>query len=359
MVSTAVVTGPFADAEGRLPLPWLAPTLAEALGQPGHALLVVGAAGQGVLALQMTVAQAWLCESDAGSSRPCGHCASCHLVRVGSHPDLSVLLPETLQPLLGWPAAATEVADGAAKRKPSRQIRIDAVRAACDWIVKTNSRGRAKVLVVHPAQAMNPQSANALLKTLEEPPAGARLLLSCDDVQALLPTVRSRCQQLRMPPPETSQALAWLGAQGLPAEAAATLLAACGGRPLEALAMSRGGIDGSAWAALPRAVAQGQASALGGWGLAQAIDALQKLCHDAMRQTVGGEPAFFPPGSVPAGARLERLSELSARLARAARVDEHPFNEALQIEALVARAHAVWARDPASPAPRRPATLAR
>lgn len=355
----AVVSGPFADAQGVLPLPWLASTLAEALEQPGHALLAVGAAGQGMLALQMSLAQAWLCESSAPGPRPCGHCPSCHFVRVGSHPDLMALLPETLQPQLGWPGVTAESADAASKRKPSRQIRIDAVRAASDWIVKTSSRGRAKVLVIHPAQAMNPQSANALLKTLEEPPPGARLLLSCDDVQTLLPTVRSRCQLLRMRPPEAEQALVWLGAQGLPADAAAALLAASGGRPLEALAMSQGGLDGQAWAALPNAVAQGQASALAGWSLAQAIDALQKLCHDAMRQAAGGEPAFFPPGSVPKGPRLQALTELSTRLARAARVEEHPFNEALQIEALVARARAVWAEDPASPMVRRPATLAR
>ncbi len=236
--------------------------------------------------------------------------------------------------------AEAAVDGGAAKRKPSRQIRIGEVRAAIDWVTKTNSRGRAKVLVLHPAEAMNPQSANALLKTLEEPPAGVRLLLSCSDPEHLLPTVRSRCQRIVLPAPAPDVAAAWLHGQGV--DEPETLLAACSGRPLDALAMARAGIDGDAWRAIPGAVAAGRADALAGWTLAAAIDALQKVCHDAMAVAAGGAGRYFPSGTVAGGADLGRLAEWSALLARAARVDEHPFNEALQIEALLLRGREAW-----------------
>ena len=75
------------------------------------------------------------------------------------------------------------------------------MRTAIDWVVQSSSRGRAKVVLLHPAEAMNLQAASALLKTLEEPPGQARLLLSTADEARLLPTVRSRCQRIRLAAP--------------------------------------------------------------------------------------------------------------------------------------------------------------
>ena len=97
------------------------------------------------------------------------------------------------------------------KAKPSKEIRVDAVRAAIEWGQKTSSRGGAKVILIHPAQAMNPTAANALLKTLEEPAGPLRLVLTTNDPEALLPTVRSRCQRLRLDLPPAAQALALAG----------------------------------------------------------------------------------------------------------------------------------------------------
>jgi len=332
-------------ADGRLPLPWLAEPLAEALArQRGHALLVQGAAGIGALEFVLTLAQAWLCEAAAGTVRPCGRCASCHLVLARSHPDLLVLLPEVLAVALGWQAGDDEAADGEgarSKKKPSKQIRIDEVRRAIDWIAKTSSRARAKVLVIHPAESMNEQAASALLKTLEEPPAGARLLLSGADPALLLPTVRSRCQRLLLPPPGTELALQWLAGQGV--QDAAVLLAAAGGRPLEAKALAEAGIAGAHWRALPQAVAQGRAQALAGWPVPRVVDALNKLCHDAMALAAGGAPRYFPAGSVPPGATLPALNAWASELARVARHDEHAWNEGLLVESLVSQGRAALA----------------
>lgn len=320
-------------ADGRLPLPWLAAPLAAALAQPGHALLLVGAPGVGALSLQLTLAQAWLCEADAaaGGPRPCGQCTACRLFQARTHPDLKLLLPETLRIALGWAEPGLDSEGG--KHKPSRQIRVDEVRAAIEWIVKTTSRGRAKVLVLHPAEALNPIGANALLKTLEEPPAGARLLLSCSDPEHLLPTVRSRCQRLNLPAPGAAEATAWLEQQGVADPAA--LLAACAGRPLDALALHQDRVDASAWAAWPAALARGQAQAWAGWPLARTLDAMQKLCHDLMARQVGGAPCYFPAQALPpVGGGIAPLLAWSAELGRVARQAEHPWQEALLVDAL-------------------------
>ena len=322
------------------PLPWLEQPLQQALRQQrAHALLVQASPGLGALDFMLTLAQAWLCEG-ADDHRPCGRCASCHLLRSRSHPDLRVLMPEALRVSLGWAETADDGDASRSKKKPSRQIKIDEVRTAIDWVVQTSSRGRAKVMLLHPAETMNLQAASALLKTLEEPPGQARLMLSTRDAALLLPTLRSRCQRIVLPAPGREQACAWLHAQGV--ADAAVLLAAAGGAPLDALALSQAGVDAAAWAALPRALAQGRASALGGWPIPQAVSVLQKLCHDAMVLAAGGPPRYFPPQSLPAGADPARLAAWAKSLGRVARDDEHPWNEGLLLEALVGEGSTCW-----------------
>jgi DNA polymerase-3 subunit delta' len=333
-----MVVGP----DGLLPLPWLQPTMQQALaGQRGHALLIHGAAGSGALAFAATWAQAWLCEagpqtsSDAlgGPSVPCGRCASCRLVQARVHPDLVLLMPELLRRQHEWPLAGDSPERDDAKRKPSRQIRIDEIRQLTEWATRTSGRGRGKVAVLHPAEALNAQAANALLKTLEEPPPGTRLVLSCADPALLLPTVLSRCQRVRLPDPPTEIALDWLRSQGL-AEPQ-TLLAACAGRPLDALALMQAGIDAAAWARLPGQVARGQSGHFSGWPMPRVVDALLKLCHDAMSVARGGGARYFPSDAMPHSDQPEALTAWAKELARVARHDEHPWNEGLLVDALV------------------------
>jgi DNA polymerase-3 subunit delta' len=326
----AIVVG----EDGQLPLPWLARPLAEALAaQRGHALMLHAAPGSGALPFALVLAQAWLCEAADGVCRPCGRCGSCRLVQSHVHPDLQVLLPETLRREHDWPLADDRPDGDEGKRKPSRQIRIDEVRGVVDWVWKTSARGRGKVALLHPADALNLQSANALLKTLEEPPPGTRILLTTADPALLLPTVRSRCQRMALADPPPAEAASWLAAQGI-AEPE-VLLAACSGRPLDALAMARGGIDARIWAALPAAVAQGQGAAFAGWPVPKVLDALHKLCHDAMAKACGATTRFFSAERVPGGAALAALAAWSRELDRVARNDDHPWQEALLVDALV------------------------
>ncbi len=321
--------------DGRLSLPWIEPVLRRTLqSQQAHALLLHGPQGIGQFELALTIAQAWLCEAAEASARPCGVCASCRLVQAHSHPDLLVLLPEALQEPLGWAAAGDDDAERAAKTKqPSKEIKVDAVRAAVGFAQTTSARGRAKVVVLHPAERMNAVSANTLLKTLEEPPGDARFLLSCAAPDALLPTIRSRCQSVALALPPADQAGAWLAAQGVPD--AAVLLAATGDQPQEALEWARQGIDAAAWQRLPALVAQGSAAAFGAWPLARVVDALQKLCHDASRVAVGAAPRYFPAGSLRAGADPAALHAWMRELNRVARHAEHPWNAGLMTESLV------------------------
>lgn len=335
-----MVVGP----DGAVPLPWLHPPLHDALQrQRGHALLVQAAQGVGALHFMVVLAQSWLCEA-ADAALACGRCDSCRLLHSGSHPDFLGLVPEAQRAGLGWGHAQDDAGEGAkARKKPSRQIRIDEVRAAIDWVAHSASRGRAKVLLLHPAEAMNLQAASALLKTLEEPPGKARLLLGTADAALLLPTVRSRCQHVRLSAPAPEQAITWLTRQGV--GDAPVLLAAAGGAPLLAQELATAGIDAAQWLGLPGAVARGQAAALAGWTLPRALDVLQKLCHDAMVVAAGASPRYFAASALPAGASLPALNRWARSLARVAAHDEHPWNEGLLVEALVGEGRQCWQDD--------------
>jgi DNA polymerase-3 subunit delta' len=329
-------------------LPWLASPLARTLASARghHALLVHGPAGVGQLHFALDLARAWLCEHPAAPTAAqtgapaCGHCRSCHLVDERSHPDLRVIVPEARRAEAGLPedgAAASE--EGRKTRKPSRAILVEQVRAALDFSTLTAARGAHKVVVVHPAEALNPIAANALLKTLEEPPGAMRFVLTSGDAQALLPTVRSRCQSVALAPPGREEALGWLHGQGV-AEPEA-LLDACGGQPLRALELQRAGLDAAAWRQFPQWIARGESAAVAGWPLAVLLDALQKLCHDRALATLGAPGRYFAaPGADARSVPLARLTEAAAWLRSQSPHAEHPWSAALATEALVQGARA-------------------
>lgn len=314
-------------------LPWLEQPLREALSakREHHALLIHGPRGTGQFELALLLSRAWLCESER-AERPCERCPACALTRVRNHPDALVLLPEALALQLAWVAGEDTSVDATA-RKPSKDIRVDAVRNAIDFAQATSARGRAKVVVIFPAERMNAIAANALLKTLEEPPGLARFVLATGDPQALPATVRSRCQALHLPAPPADVALRWLEGQGV--KRPAGLLAAAGGQPFEALAWSKDGIDADVLARLPQAVLEGDASAFAPWPLPRAIELLQKICHDALLGKTGAMPRYFIDLPAMPRASIERLHRWADALARASRHAEHPWNAGLMVESLV------------------------
>lgn len=326
------------DEDATLPLPWLGPALQQALAaQRSHALLLRSAPGAGALALALTLAQSLLCDAPRpGGGAACGRCAGCRLVQAQSHPDLFVLLPEQERRDSGWLLRDDKPEADEARRKASRQIRIDDVRGLLDWVTKTAARGRGKVALLHPAEALNAHAASALLKTVEEPPAGTRIVLTCSDPQHLLPTVRSRCQLLPLAAPGAAEAAAWLAGRGVPNPQ--VLLAACDGLPLDALAWHSMGIDAERWTSLPADLGAGRPGVLAAARVPQAVSMLLKVCHDAMAAASGAPPRYLPgarfAGSLPLPPLIRWHQELLA-LARAA---EHPWHEPLALDALVAGA---------------------
>ncbi len=326
-------------------LPWLEAPLLAALSyaRRHHALLIHGPQGVGQFELALALAQAWLCEAASADRPACGACASCKLFASHNHPDLVVLLPETLREKLGWIVDDGEsaVESNRSGRKPSKEIKVEAVRQAVSFSQTSCARGRAKVVVIHPADRLNAIAANTLLKTLEEPPGMARFILVTGDAGALLPTVRSRCQALLVPVPDSDVAVAWLVQQGVAAPQ--VMLAAAGGRPLEAVAWAEDGVDARAWADLPAQVARGEAGGLAAWPVPRALEALLKLCHDALLRHAGVAPRFF--SHVPVARDAMTLHAWAKALRDAARYAEHPLNPGLLVESLVLQGSRAFVRE--------------
>ena len=246
--------------------PWIARQLQALLAQRGHAWLLQGPSGLGQFELALALVRAWLCDQP-GVEGACGQCPSCHGIDVHTHPDLVVLMPETEMLARGWPLpekAQAEIDDK--KRKPSRDIRVDAMREAIEFAQRTSGRGRGKAVLVYPAERMNAVTANALLKTLEEPPGDMRFVLATDAAHQLLPTIRSRCLSHTLVWPEADEVRPWLAAQGVAGEQAAALLHAAGGGPAEGLALAEGKEAARRWAQLPQGLARGEPRGGGGGG---------------------------------------------------------------------------------------------
>lgn len=178
-------------------------------GSLGHAFLFSGAAGIGKMAFAQALASRLLCLEPSGDFA-CGRCKSCELMKAGTHPDFLPLLPE-------------------AAGKP---IKIDQIRQLNQWARKTAQQGGQRVVIINPAQAMNLNAANALLKSLEEPGSQTVFLLITDRLSVVLPTIRSRCQLVSLSTPDTVTAQQWLAPTVTDAEQQSLLLMLAGGAPL-------------------------------------------------------------------------------------------------------------------------------
>jgi DNA polymerase-3 subunit delta' len=318
--------------------PWIAAQTTELLAQRGHAWLLAGPSGLGQYPLALALARAWLCEHPTPHGA-CGRCGSCHAIDVRTHADLCVLMPETSMLVLGWPLtekAQSEIDEK--KRKPSKEIRVDAMRDAVEFSQRTSARGRGKAVLVFPAEDMNNVTANALLKTLEEPPGDVKFVLATEAAHQLLPTIRSRCLWHTMRWPDTALSHQWLQSQGLTAPQAQQALLACGGRPQDALEFFQSGRDAGAWSGFPRAMARGDVSFVRDWSPAELLMGQHKLCHDLLAVCVGALPRFFAADDLMLGASVAALTQWGKALNGQQRTIDHPFNPGLLLEALVTQA---------------------
>ena len=318
--------------------PWVQKQFTALVNRPGHAFLLTGAAGLNQFDLALALASAWLCDQpDANTQMACGVCESCHMFAAHTHPDLQVLLPQDLSILLEWDTAGgAEESKGA---KPSREIRVDALRSMIEFTQRTRARSKGQVVVIYPAERMNAISANTVLKTLEEPPGDMRFILATENAKRLLPTILSRCQMHAMIWPAPQEALLWLEGQGV--KKPQVLLNAAGGKPLLAKQMLDQGMDSERWVRTPQALTQGDASVFDGMSVAQMLDVASKLCHDLLLVHVGAPPRFFSAEFLPEKIKENAVLAWSKEIMQAMRVAEHPWNLPLYTQALVATAQRI------------------
>jgi DNA polymerase-3 subunit delta' len=203
--------------------------LAEMRVRLPHALLMHGPEGVGQFELGMAFAQFLLCEKPAPIGRACGCCSACVWFEQGNHPDFRLLRPESM-------AGDDEGEAAAESRKKSDQIKIDQVRDLQRFLAVGAHRAGLRVIVLHPADAMNISTQNAVLKSLEEPPPYTLFLLVTNSPHRLLPTIRSRCQSISVPVPNRELAVQWLESQRI--ENPQSVLALAGGAPLSAMRLS-------------------------------------------------------------------------------------------------------------------------
>jgi DNA polymerase-3 subunit delta' len=208
-------------------LEWHATEFARLLAIKGalpHALLLSGPRGIGKLAFAHALAQALLCETPAQDGAACGTCTACVWAGSGTHPDFRLV-----EPL----AADAQTED----EEKKTTIGVNQIRALSEFINVSSHRGGPKIVVLHPAEALNANAANALLKNLEEPPPRTIFILVTHRPHQLLPTIRSRCQHIALAAPEHRTAAAWLAANGVRNPDLA--LAHMGNAPLLALEMQQ------------------------------------------------------------------------------------------------------------------------
>lgn len=180
-----------------------------------HSLLLAGQQGLGKVRFARAFAAFALCSRpEAGVA--CGECRDCELLSAGTHPDFMMVEPE----------------------EEGKALKVDQIRGLGEFVSHTASRGGRRVVVLRPADAMNINAANALLKNLEEPAADVYFLLVTDKLGSLLPTIRSRCQVLTFPVPSAESAIRWLAEFGIEELEAGDCLALAGGAPLLAQALN-------------------------------------------------------------------------------------------------------------------------
>ena len=303
-----------------------------------HALLLHGPAGIGKTEFARALAAGVLCESPR-EGLACNACPSCHWFSQGNHPDFRAIAPE---------AAADDDEEGEAEAKADKAkslvIKIDQVRDVADFVSLTTHRAGYRVLLLHPAEALHPNAANALLKTLEEPPPHTLIILVSAQPARLLPTILSRCRQVALHPPAPREAIAWLREQQVAdAEAA---LAAAGGAPLLARALA----EPQEAELRKRVVAElSKPSGADALGFAASIDRarlerfvywMQTWVHDLVRVRLAGSPrhhvgAAGPLAQRARSANLEALLALDRELTEARRLAAHPLNPRLLAEHLL------------------------
>lgn len=259
----------FGEQDFTRPYAWQLDAWRKLTSQPesiSHALLLAGAKGTGKLGFAHKLA-AWLLCRDAQADHACGQCTSCQWLKAGTHPQF-----------LNIKVAAGSKSD---------TIKVDDVRGILPFA--SQSSAGMRVVLINKAELMNVSAANALLKTLEEPPAGVHFLLTSNNASLLLPTIKSRTQALMVAQVSQAEGAVFLQQHGIAQEEASELLGLAGGAPLAALELKNQSwyAHRQTWIKVWQAMRSGQRSHLAASGfwqkqlsLADALALHEAVCTD-------------------------------------------------------------------------------
>ena len=290
-----------------------------------HALLLHGHAGIGKYDFSRSFSKALLCSNKGRAGQACNQCPSCHWFDDESHPDFRLLSPEQ-------EASAEDETAPAKKTKKKTQISVAQIRELSDFLsLSSHQSSGLRIVLIHPAEALNQASANALLKMLEEPAPGVIFILVAPQLQRLLPTIISRCQTL-----------AWLAEQGVPN--ARQQLAYMEGSPIKVFA-EQGQFNqlSDMW----KLLAMGKklephiaAPVLIANSAESGIIALQKWIYDIVAVRLGQQARYHPQHANALQAladkvNLNRLFDFQKKTNEYRKLASHPLNQELQVESLL------------------------
>lgn len=271
-----------------------------------HALLLNGPAGSGKRLFAEHLARSLLCTSPDQEGFACGTCPDCVWVESGNHPDYFTVIPAADQEADESAEAAEE---GKKEKARSSLILIGQVRAllAALEVGAGGHAGGRRVVIVDPAEAMNVEASNAILKALEEPLGGTIYILVSHSPRRLLPTIRSRCQVIDFPRPARDKAIEWLRGQGISDDA---LLGFASGLPVRARELSAkpvrdarrqlagelaslAQVDPLKLAADWEARIKAKAAAESGFTMPLLVGWIQRWLSDGVRVANGLKPRFY------------------------------------------------------------------
>lgn len=370
-------------SEESLRAPWLQPLWESLdLNHFPSAVLIHGQAGIGKFEFAVELAKALLCEG-GNPVKPCYQCEACHWFETANHPDFIALVPETHRKLLPHAdyesdepvkkgKVAREDSDGeAAEKKEKKNIAIEETRNAIESLSIGSHRGGNRVILIYPLESLRHDSANTLLKSLEEPPPNTIFILLADRLDRVLPTIRSRCRLLAATRPDRDSGILWLrsrlaklsGAKFNDADIKA-IYDEQGGAPYSALdslvarhhqddkdelsisiqasrvllqSMSQGGRI--QWLEVAEKIHKAQFSNL--------LATMQRWSSDLQTVSQGGSPRYFPNHSdtfkaLSQQVRIQKLLQFWKSLVQYRRHENHPLASRVQLEALLSQYQQVF-----------------
>ncbi len=343
------------------------------------ALLIHGQAGIGKFEFSVKLAKALLCEGALGVSKPCNTCEACHWFDSGNHPDFIPLVPETHRKLLPRghfdadmdspkkSKAGLSDSDGeASEKKEKKNISIEETRSAIEGLSIGTHRGGNRVILIYPLEMLRADSANTLLKSLEEPPSNTIFILLADRVDRVLPTIRSRCRLITAPRPDRSTGLSWLEQQlglvpGLKmgSDEVQSIYDEQGGAPHAVLAslLARHHQDEKDELTIAIQASRNLLQALSQGGRIHWLDTAEKIqkaryavllatmqrwIADVQSCAQNGHPRYYPKHEanihkLAQQARLPKLLRFWKSLLVARRHENHPLATRIQLEALLSQ----------------------